>query len=59
MCIQDAKAVHCNRVRAELEVAKQKTKEEDDVSVLPSMTKHTVLCKGLRHFPLFSPFFFS
>lgn len=47
MCIQDAKAVHCNRVRAELEVAKQKTKEEDDVSVLPSMTKHTVLCKGL------------
>lgn len=35
MCAHDAHAVHCNRVRAELEVAKQKTKEEDDVSVLP------------------------
>lgn len=40
MCVQKAKAVHCYRVRADLEVSKQKTKEEDDVSVLPSMTKH-------------------
>lgn len=39
-CVHDVNGLHCDRVRAELEVAKQKTKEEDDVSLLPSVTKH-------------------
>lgn len=39
-CVQDAEYVHVNRVRAELEAAKQTTKDEDDVSVSPSVAEH-------------------